>query len=85
LTMPMTFADLALAPTLIRALAEEGYANPTPIQAQSIPMLLEGRDLLGMAQTGTGKTAAFARDCPETGGHAAFAHCGPRLGSGSNR
>jgi len=58
--MPMTFADLALAPTLIRALAEEGYANPTPIQAQSIPMLLEGRDLLGMAQTGTGKTAAFA-------------------------
>ncbi|MBB2177527.1 DEAD/DEAH box helicase [Gluconacetobacter johannae] len=58
--MPMTFADLSLAPTLLRALAEEGYANPTPIQAQSIPMLLEGRDLLGMAQTGTGKTAAFA-------------------------
>jgi ATP-dependent RNA helicase RhlE len=58
--MPMTFADLSLAPTLLRALAEEGYANPTPIQAQSIPMLLEGRDVLGMAQTGTGKTAAFA-------------------------
>jgi ATP-dependent RNA helicase RhlE len=58
--MTMTFADLSLAPTLLRALAEEGYANPTPIQAQSIPMLLEGRDLLGMAQTGTGKTAAFA-------------------------
>ncbi|MBB2156876.1 DEAD/DEAH box helicase [Gluconacetobacter diazotrophicus] len=58
--MSMTFADLSLAPTLLRALAEEGYANPTPIQAQSIPMLLEGRDLLGMAQTGTGKTAAFA-------------------------
>jgi ATP-dependent RNA helicase RhlE len=58
--MPMTFTDLSLAPTLLRALAEEGYANPTPIQAQSIPMLLEGRDVLGMAQTGTGKTAAFA-------------------------
>jgi ATP-dependent RNA helicase RhlE len=58
--MSMTFADLSLAPGLLRALAEEGYANPTPIQARSIPMLLEGRDLLGMAQTGTGKTAAFA-------------------------
>ena len=58
--MPMTFADLSLAPALLRALAEEGYANPTPIQAQSIPMLLAGRDMLGMAQTGTGKTAAFA-------------------------
>ena len=58
--MPMTFADLSLAPPLLRALDEVGYVNPTPIQAQSIPLLLEGRDLLGMAQTGTGKTAAFA-------------------------
>ena len=58
--MSMTFADLSLAPALLCALAEEGYAHPTPIQAQSIPLLLEGRDLLGMAQTGTGKTAAFA-------------------------
>jgi ATP-dependent RNA helicase RhlE len=57
--MTMNFADLSLAPPLLRALAEEGYSTPTPIQAQSIPMLLEGRDLLGMAQTGTGKTAAF--------------------------
>ncbi|MDQ0839434.1 DEAD/DEAH box helicase [Sphingomonas faeni] len=58
--MTTTFADLSLAPFLLQALAEEGYTNPTPIQAQSIPMLLEGRDMLGMAQTGTGKTAAFA-------------------------
>ncbi len=58
--MSITFADLSLASPLQRALAEEGYANPTPIQAQSIPLLLAGRDVLGMAQTGTGKTAAFA-------------------------
>lgn len=58
--MTMTFADLGLAPVLLRALDEEGYTSPTPIQAQSIPLLLEGRDVLGMAQTGTGKTAAFA-------------------------
>ncbi|MCH4090793.1 DEAD/DEAH box helicase [Acetobacter sp.] len=57
--MSITFDDLALAPTLLRALGEEGYVKPTPIQAQSIPLLLEGRDLLGMAQTGTGKTASF--------------------------
>jgi ATP-dependent RNA helicase RhlE len=57
--MSITFADLSLAPSLLRALAEQGYENPTPIQAQSIPMLLVGRDVLGMAQTGTGKTAAF--------------------------
>ena len=58
--MSMTFADLSLAESVLLALAEEGYVNPTPIQARSIPMLLEGRDLLGMAQTGTGKTASFA-------------------------
>jgi ATP-dependent RNA helicase RhlE len=55
-----TFKDLGLAGTILRALDEEGYTVPTPIQAQSIPTLLEGRDLLGIAQTGTGKTAAFA-------------------------
>ncbi|GAN68691.1 DEAD/DEAH box helicase [Acetobacter orleanensis] len=55
-----TFSDLNLAPPLLKALAEQGYETPTPIQAQSIPHLLQGRDLLGLAQTGTGKTAAFA-------------------------
>jgi ATP-dependent RNA helicase RhlE len=54
------FSDLGLAAPLLQALATEGYAAPTPIQAQSIPHLLAGRDLLGIAQTGTGKTAAFA-------------------------
>ena len=57
--MTKTFADLSLAPFLLQALAEQGFASPTPIQAQSIPVLLGGRDILGMAQTGTGKTAAF--------------------------
>jgi len=55
-----TFADLKLSEPLLRALNEEGYTEPTPIQAGAIPHLLEGRDLLGLAQTGTGKTAAFA-------------------------
>ena len=55
----MTFETLGLSPALLRALAETGYSTPTPIQAQSIPAGLEGRDILGAAQTGTGKTAAF--------------------------
>ena len=54
------FADLALAPALARVIEEVGYETPSPIQARSIPPLLAGRDLLGQAQTGTGKTAAFA-------------------------
>jgi ATP-dependent RNA helicase RhlE len=54
------FKDLGLAKPLLTALAEEGYATPTPIQALAIPIVLQGRDLLGIAQTGTGKTAAFA-------------------------
>jgi ATP-dependent RNA helicase DeaD len=57
---PITFADLALRPELLRALADLGYEEPTPIQREAIPPLLEGRDLLGQAATGTGKTAAFA-------------------------
>jgi ATP-dependent RNA helicase RhlE len=55
-----SFADLRLAEPLLRALAAENYDTPTPIQAQAIPHLMAGRDLLGLAQTGTGKTAAFA-------------------------
>ncbi len=55
-----TFTELKLSAPLLQALATEGYETPTPIQAQAIPALLEGRDLLGIAQTGTGKTAAFA-------------------------
>jgi ATP-dependent RNA helicase RhlE len=54
------FTDLGLAEPLIRALEAKGYDTPTPIQTQAIPALLQGRDLLGIAQTGTGKTAAFS-------------------------
>jgi ATP-dependent RNA helicase RhlE len=53
------FADLGLLPELVQALGAEGYANPTPIQTQAIPPVLAGSDLVGCAQTGTGKTAAF--------------------------
>ncbi len=56
----MTFKELGLIPAILRTLEEQGYEKPTPIQQQSIPILLKGRDLLGCAQTGTGKTAAFA-------------------------
>ncbi len=54
------FSDLGLAPNLLKTLTEEGYDIPTPIQAKAIPIVLSGADLLGIAQTGTGKTAAFA-------------------------
>ncbi|MDD3798925.1 MAG: DEAD/DEAH box helicase [Novosphingobium sp.] len=54
------FSELGLAEPVLRALGTKGYSDPTPIQRQSIPALLEGRDLLGIAQTGTGKTAAFS-------------------------
>jgi ATP-dependent RNA helicase RhlE len=56
----MTFTDLGLAEPILRALTEEGYTEPTPIQASAIPVVVSGRDLIGIAQTGTGKTAAFA-------------------------
>ncbi len=55
-----TFAELGLSESLLKTLSEIGYETPSPIQAECIPILLEGHDLIGMAQTGTGKTAAFA-------------------------
>ena len=55
----MTFADLGLSDELLRSLSDSGYNEPTPIQSQAIPSVLMGRDLVGIAQTGTGKTAAF--------------------------
>jgi len=56
----MNFNDLGLTEPLLRALRDEGYQTPTPIQVQAIPIILQGNDLMGCAQTGTGKTAAFA-------------------------
>jgi ATP-dependent RNA helicase RhlE len=56
----VSFADLKLAPEILKALTDSGYTTPTPIQAQAIPLVLEGHDLMAGAQTGTGKTAAFA-------------------------
>ncbi len=55
----MTFDELGLSPELLNAVADAGYTTPTPIQAQAIPIILQGRDVLGCAQTGTGKTAGF--------------------------
>ncbi len=59
-TSPTTFADLGLIPTLVERLEELEYSQPTPIQSHTIPYLLEGRDLVGGANTGSGKTAAFS-------------------------
>ncbi len=56
----ITFAELGLEPALLNALLAGGYTEPTPIQAQTIPLTMQGRDVLGLAQTGTGKTAAFS-------------------------
>ncbi|WP_199055154.1 DEAD/DEAH box helicase [Aquitalea sp. ASV15] len=55
----MLFSELGLSPEILRAIEEQGYTEPTPIQAKAIPLVLSGRDLLAAAQTGTGKTAAF--------------------------
>ena len=55
----MSFDSLGLSPDILRAVAEQGYREPTPIQQQAIPAVLEGRDLMASAQTGTGKTAGF--------------------------
>ena len=55
----MTFSDLGLSQDLLRAVAEQGYNEPTPIQQQAIPAILQGKDVFASAQTGTGKTAGF--------------------------
>jgi ATP-dependent RNA helicase RhlE len=59
ITPGVSFAELALAPEVLHAVLDAGYTHPTPIQQQAIPLALEGRDLIGLAQTGTGKTAGF--------------------------
>ncbi|MBC7815568.1 MAG: DEAD/DEAH box helicase, partial [Planctomycetaceae bacterium] len=56
----LSFSELGLAEPILRAVSAAGYETPTPIQAQAIPLVISGCDLLGVAQTGTGKTAAFA-------------------------
>jgi ATP-dependent RNA helicase RhlE len=58
-TIDVTFADLGLTAPMLKALADAGYQRPTPIQAQAVPLALKGRDIIGLAMTGTGKTAAF--------------------------
>jgi ATP-dependent RNA helicase DDX47/RRP3 len=59
-TAPKSFKDLGIIESLCDACAQMGYKAPTPIQAESIPLALQGRDLIGLAETGSGKTAAFA-------------------------
>src|SRR6218665_3179018 len=58
--MTQSFSELSLSPAIERAVADMGYTAMTPIQAQAIPVVLQGRDVMGAAQTGTGKTAAFS-------------------------
>ena len=59
----MQFSELGLSEKVLRAVEVSGYTTPTPIQAEAIPLALAGRDVLGIAQTGTGKTAAFTLPC----------------------
>jgi len=61
----MPFTALGLGPNITKAVREAGYEEPTPIQTKAIPVILEGRDVIGVAQTGTGKTAAFVLPMPE--------------------
>ncbi len=69
----MTFDDLRLAEPILRSIRAEGYTHPTPIQVKAIPLVMEGRDVLGCAQTGTGKTAAFALPILHRLGHSGSA------------
>jgi superfamily II DNA/RNA helicase len=88
----MSFAELGLSDELLRAVGESGYADPTPIQRQAIPSVLMGQDLVGIAQTGTGKTAAFVLpmidilgEGPQPRPHATLAHFGADAGTGLRR
>jgi superfamily II DNA/RNA helicase len=71
-----TFDQLGLSEELMKAVRDAGYTTPTPIQAQAIPLVLKGRDVMGLAQTGTGKTAAFTLPIVDRllGGHSERAH-----------
>src|SRR6478609_2359752 len=60
ITDQVRFQDFGLAPAILQALSDQGYVHPTPIQAEAIPIVLQGRDVMGAAQTGTGKTAGFS-------------------------
>ena len=60
MTQTLPFNELGLSPTIMQAIEEIGYEEATPIQTRTIPLLMEGKDLIGQSQTGTGKTAAFA-------------------------
>ena len=60
------FTQLSLHPQLVQAVTEQGYTNPTPIQAGVIPLILAGHDVIGQAQTGTGKTLAFLKKVSQT-------------------
>ena len=72
----MTFADLGLSPAILDAVADQGYDTPSPIQAQAIPAVIKGRDVMAAAQTGTGKTAGFTLPLLErlSSGQRATAH-----------
>jgi ATP-dependent RNA helicase RhlE len=80
--VPSNFADLGLAPAFLDAVRDAGYTTPTPIQLQAIPLALKGRDLIGLAQTGTGKTAAFTlpilQRLADKGDRNGRGPCGPR-------
>ncbi|RKZ92348.1 MAG: ATP-dependent helicase, partial [Gammaproteobacteria bacterium] len=72
----MSFASLGLSAPILKAVAEQGYDTPSPIQAQAIPAVLEGKDVMAAAQTGTGKTAGFTLPILEllSGGERAHAN-----------
>ena len=77
---PMPFATLGLSPALVAAAGALGFRSPTPIQAEAIPAILRGADLVGQAQTGSGKTAAFALPLLQQRQCKSRCFAGPRLG-----